>query len=265
MVREKSVPTVRTVERALNLLFRVAESSQPLGLSEISEASGVDKSTALRLLRTLESFRLVDRNADTKYFSLGSGAWQLSRSYQDDLKALAHPHLLRLREATGETVILVVARGLERIVLHAVEATHELRVVPALNNVVPVYSGAAGRVFMAFMPEAERDRIIDATGLRPVNERGMTDRASFVASLDAVRRDGSAVSIGDVTLGISAIAAPVFARTGGVVAAISLRGPEARMDEERLARLTPLVREGAHAISSELGHQASEFAVKSVS
>jgi DNA-binding IclR family transcriptional regulator len=258
MTRDKPVPIVRTVERALTILFRVAESPQPLGLSEISDASGVDKSTALRLLGTLESFRLVERSAETKQFSLGSGAWALSRSYQDDLKALAQPHLVRLRDTAGETVTLVVARGLERIVLLAVEAGHELRVVPALNNVVPVYSGASGKVFMAHLPAAERERIIDATGLRPVNERGLTDRASFLAALEAVRRDGSAVSFGDVTLGAVAVAAPVFARTGSIVAVVSLRGPEARMGEERVARLAPLVRETARAISRDLGHSPAD-------
>jgi DNA-binding IclR family transcriptional regulator len=146
----------------------------------------------------------------------------------------------------------MVERGLERVVLMAIEASHELRVVPALNSVVPIYSGASGKVFMAFMPEAERDRIIEVTGLKPVNERGLTDRKSFLKALEQVRKDGYAVTVGDVTLGAVAVAAPIFGRSDVLQGVVSVRGPEARMTSERVKLLAPLVVETADAISREV-------------
>ena len=263
MIAEKPQKTVRAAERTLKILFVIAGAPAPLSLAEISAAADVDKATALRLLATLEAFRLVHRDEQSRKFTVGSGAWQLANSYQAELKSIAEPHLRTLRDRTEETVSLVVARGLERVVVMAMEASHELRVVPALNRVTPVYSGASGKVLMAFMPEAERDRVIDLTGLKPVNERSVTDRESFLATLEAVRRQGYAVSAGDVTLGAVAIAAPVSGPQGAVAAAVSLRGPEARLTADRVNRLAPLVVEAARGISQDwAGHGIPSLAAK---
>lgn len=246
---DAQVKTVRSVERTLKLLFCVAGSSKPLSLSEIAVACEVDKATGLRLLKTLEVFRLVKRDPASRKFSIGAGVWRLSRSFQGDLRVIAQPHLQALRDLTGESVSLIVERGLERVVLVAIEAAHELRVVPTLNSVAPIYSGASGKVFMAFMSEAERDRIIEVTNLRPVNERGLTDRKSFLAVIAQVRRDGFATAAGDVTPGAAAVAAPVLDEYGATQAVVSLRGPEQRLTHERIAMIAPLVVEAAQAIS----------------
>jgi DNA-binding IclR family transcriptional regulator len=261
MNESRPAKTVRSVERTLNILFVISGAPQAMTLSEISNASGVDKATALRLLATLESFRLVKRDEASRRYTIGSGAWQLSSSYHSELKSIAEFHMRALRDRTGESVSLVVARGLERVVLTALEASHELRVVPKLNSVVPVYSGASGKVLMAFMPDAERKRIIELTGLKPLNDRALGDKTSFLAALDDVRRDGYAVSIGDVTLGAVALAAPVVALQGELIAVLSLRGPEARLTEDRISQLAPLVAEAAHAIGGDLVGSQPEAAV----
>lgn len=244
--------TVRSVDRALRVLLCVASAESPTGLTDISTEAEIDKATALRLLNTLELFRLVKRDASSRKYSIGTGIWQALKSYQSDLKSVAEPHLRALRDLTGESVSLVVESGIERVVLMAIEATQELRVVPTLNSVVPIYAGASGKVLMAFMPEAQRTRIIESTGLKPINDRTLIDRKSFLQSLDKVREDGYATSISDVTLGATAIAAPVLDELRAVHAVVSLRGPETRMGAERLAALAPLVMESAQRISQEL-------------
>lgn len=252
MGQETKQTTVRSVERTLNILFLIAKSPAALSLGEISGSTGLDKATVLRLLAALEQFRLVQRDDKTRVYTIGSGAWKLGSYYQSELKAIAEGHLRKLCDITGESVTLVVARGLERVVLMAMEASHELRVVPDLNSVVPVYSGASGKVLMAYLESEKLDSIIEKTGLRPVNEYHLIDRDSFLSSLEQVRRDGYAVSIGDVTMGAVAIAVPVFNADGSVLAVVSLRGPESRLKKDRVKSLTPLVMEAAGDIAREL-------------
>jgi DNA-binding IclR family transcriptional regulator len=253
-----STNPVRSVERALKILMLAAESSEPLGLTEISKGTEIDKATALRLLATLESFDLITRDPVTRRYTVGSGVWRLASAWRGDLRSVSQRHLDQLRQITGESVSLICPRGYERVVVLALEAMHELCVVPTVGSAVPIYAGASGKVLMAHLPEAERDRIIDLTGLKPVQPDRIIDRRSFLESLEAVRRRGYGVSVGDVTLGATAIAAPIFNAAGEVEAVVSLRAPEIRLTEERTKQVAPLVVDCAMAISRDIGFSPVE-------
>lgn len=242
---------VRSVQRAVNILFMIARSDKPLGLSEISRAAEIDKATVLRLLGTLEASNLVQRDPVTRKYLPGSGIWRLSSTYRSDMRSIAEPILQSLCQATEESVSLVCRSGMERIVVQALSAPHELRVVPSLNRVLPIYAGASGMVMMAYMSDEERDEIIAATHLKPVNAKSVTDPEVYLNALKGVRKDGYAVAMGNVTFGANAIAAPVF-DDEGIVAAVSLRGPEIRMPKERIEQLAPLVIQAARQITAEL-------------
>jgi IclR family acetate operon transcriptional repressor len=250
--------TVRAVERALSILFLVSTSTEPLGLTAISRETGIDKATALRLLFTLETFKLVRRDAETRRYLPGPGVWRLSSGWQRDLRTISHPHLEMLCRATQETPSLLCPRGLERVCVHAIQPPNELSVVPAVGSAQPIYFGASGKVMLAFLPDKERDKIIEITKLKSANPRAVTNRADFLKILRTVRRRGYATSSGDVTLGAAAVAAPVFNETGRLTAVVSLRGPEVRMPAKRMARVAPLVIGAADAISRELGYNVAD-------
>lgn len=245
--------SVRAVERALSILFMVAGSDEPLGLTEISRGTKIDKATALRLLFTLEEADLVRRDSKSRRFVVGSGIWRLTSAWRSDLRSVSQRHLEALRQATGESVSLICPRGLDRVVVLALDALHELCVVPTVGSAVPIYAGASGRVIMAYISEEERNKIIEITQLKAVNPDRIIDKRSFLRSLEAVRRNGYATSIGEVTIGSTAIAAPIFDSTGQIVAVASLRGPEIRLTAERTAKMAPLVVEAGMAISRDIG------------
>lgn len=245
--------TVRSVERALSILLMIADSDEPIALSDISRATEIDKATTLRLLATLEEFKLIQRDSLTRRYSLGVGLWRLVHSWRHDLRTISEPYLRSLLRATEETVQLVCPRGTERVVVQGFPGLQELCVVPAIGQALPIYVGASGKILMANMPDEERDRIIELTGLRPLSPLGITDRKTFLRVLQEARHKGYATSIGDVTMGASAVAAPVFDAASRVVAAVSLRAPDIRMPPERIVQIAPLVVEAANGISRELG------------
>ena len=248
---------VRSVERAISILTLVAGADPPVGLSEISRATGIDKATALRLLLTLESAKFIQRDTSTRRYSPASGLWRLVNFWRHDLRLVSMPHLESLKRSTGETVQLVCPRGLERVVVEALAGDHELVVVPSVGTAQPIYVGASGKTLMAFLPEEERDRTIELTNLKPLNPLGITDRGTYLKLLEEIRANGYAESIGDVTIGACALAGPIFDASGRVVAAVSLRGPEIRMGKDRLAKMAPLVVETARGISA-LGYRADQ-------
>lgn len=249
---------VRSVERALRILSTVAQSDEPLGLSEISNRTEVDKATALRLLATLESRQLVQRDPASRRYAAGAGLWQMLTSWRRDLCSVSRPQLESLRRVTDETVTLVCPRGLERVVVESLAAPHELCVVPVVGSTQPIYAGASGKVLMAWLSDKERERIIELTGLKPVTGNAHTDRARFLEELAAVRRRGYAYAIGTVTVGAAAVATPILDASGHVTAALSVRGPETRLSLERIEQIAPFVMEAAHEISRQLGYQGDE-------
>lgn len=253
-----STKPVRAVERALKILFFVAENPKAVSLTEVSRKTGLDKATALRLLATLEDFQLVRKDPRTRCYAPGLGVWRLPRGLRDDLREIARPYLETLRRQTNETVSLIIPRGFERVVIDVVATDHELAVVPAVGTSLPVYCGAAGKVIMAFMEDDERDHVIRETGLKPLVPSEAVDRAAFLDVLRRVRQDGYARSIGDVTVGTSALAAPVFDDGQRVVGCVALRGPEIRMTMEHMATLAPLVLEVCGNLSGKLGFLKEE-------
>lgn len=246
---------VRSVERALKILFLVARSDDPLMLTEIAQSSGLDKSTAHRLLLTLENFQLVQRGPNSKRYGPGPGIWRFSNPWNNDLNSISRPHMELLRRTSKETVSLVCPRGLERIVVDVLEAPHELSVVPMIGTMQPVYAGASGKVIMAHLSDEERDQIIQLTNLKPVTSAGITDRETFVASLEEVRKKGFAYTVSDVTVGVSALAAPIFDADGALTSTVVVRGPEIRMPAKRMKKLALLVIHAANEISRELGYR----------
>jgi IclR family KDG regulon transcriptional repressor len=165
-----------------------------------------------------------------------------------------------LLRKTGETVCLVCPRGLERVTIEVMPSAHELAVVPTIGSAVPIYTGATGRVFMAYLQEVECARIIKQTNLHPLTSSAVSDPKLYMKELEQARQMGYAQMAGEVTIHSSAIAAPVFNSGGEIIAAISLRGPETRLTTQRGAELAPAVVQTAQSISEELGYGQSKTA-----
>lgn len=251
--------TVRSVERAVSILFLVAQNDRPLGLSEISRSVGLDKATTLRLLTTLEGSNLIQQDTATRRYLLGGAVNQLSGAWRNDLRQISRPYLKALWRDTNETVCLACPRGLERVYVEILPSMHELSDVPAIGRAYPIQVGAAGAVLMAHAAEAEIEHILRRNDLPAAPDSAEVRRLH--KEWKAARQQGYAFSIGHPNKGSSAIAAPVFDRDGEVVAAAVVRGPDVRLTREKLVQLAPAVKKTAAQISEALGYQDARLAV----
>jgi DNA-binding IclR family transcriptional regulator len=245
---------VRSVNRAVSLLFLVAESERPMGLTEISRRLALDKATALRLLSTLEESKLVQQDPVTKRYSGGPGLSRLSNAWRGDLRQVAAPYLRALSQVVNECITLMCPRDLERVCVEALPTrSQELTVMPVLGRTAPIYAGASGKIFLAHMTEKEFERIVERTELRPVTSADISDRRALLRRLKLVRERGYEHSTGTVTPGATALAAPIFGPDGQVVGTVAVRGPTIRMTKERVKLMAPKVIQTANEISEALG------------
>lgn len=246
---------VRAVERALAVLFVVAESDRPLGLSDISRDAGLDKATVLRLLVTLERAELVIQDSRTRQYALGTGVSRLTRGFRPDVHHVARPFLGNLWHETHETVCLNCARSVSRVVVDVIPADHEFSIVPAVGSTLPIHLGASGKALLAYLPADEIDRIVRECESHRESEYAVGDVEDLHRKLRYTRRNGFAWSIGDVFPGSAAVAAPVFDLNGNVAGSLTVRGPSVRLNRRRLLELAPTVKRTADELSVALGCQ----------
>lgn len=222
---------VVAVDRALALLEAFDDAHASLSLGELAVATGLVKSTALRLAASLERAAFLRRGADGRY-RLGPALARLGARYQAsyDLGRSVQPALERLAARTGESASFYVREGDERVCLHRVNAPrHGLLHVVHVGSRFPYQTGAAGQVIRVFDEPQAPDP-------------------------DGVRGTLVAMSAADRTLSdTAALAAPVFGADGAFVGAISLVGPASRFGERLLPRLRREVLDAAREVSKALG------------
>ncbi len=247
------------VERAGRLLAALGSGRPSLGLSltEISGASGIHKTTVLRLLAGLERTGLVERDAHARY-RIGLRLVELASSYVDDLDVVeqARPVLERLAAETRETVHLGVASGDEVIYVDKIESPQSLRMVSRIGSRNSLHCTALGKALLAWADESYVASLFSQT-LEPRTPNTITDEKVLRAELAAIRVRGYSVDREENKLGICCVGAEVRDRRGRVTAAISISGPSVRMQEPVLQELGLLARRAASEISRRMGYVAS--------
>jgi DNA-binding IclR family transcriptional regulator len=246
---------VRSVDRAVAILDLLAFGGWHTG-AEVSRELGVHRSTALRLLGTLERHALVERDSRTAKYRLGRRLPQLASvvTGEFDLRYVARPVCESLSDALGETVTLDVLVG--DVIVPIEQATTSTSVVSVnwLGRRTPVHCTASGKVILAFAPEAVRDRLLSMP-LERVTSRTITDLAALEAQLEGAREAGFARTYEELEVGLDAIAAPVRSAEGEVVGALDVSGPSHRLRVEGRHELVDLTKDGAADLSRRLGYR----------
>ena len=248
-------PGVRSVDRAVAILDVLAQGGSRTG-AEVARELHVHRSTALRLLGTLERHGLVERDPSTARYRLGRRLPQLAAvvSGELDLRYVARPLCERLAASAGETATLDVLVGDVIVPIEQATASTSVVSVDWLGRRTPVHCTASGKAIAAFAAEAVRERLLGMP-LDRVTPHTVTDRRELASQLEQARRDGVARTHEELEVGLDAIAAPVFGADGEVVAALDVSGPSHRLRDR--PGLEELTREGAAELSRRLGFRGA--------
>ncbi len=246
---------VQALQRALRILGTLADSHEGLGLKEVAEMVGLPPSTVHRLLTTLESARFVRYEAGEGLWQIGVQAFVVGCAFarNRDLFRIARPYMRHLMEGSGETTNLYIEDDGEAVCIGQVESRHFVRAIARPGGRVRMHASAAGKALLAWREEAELSRILRRHGLERFTERTIDRPAVLREHLTLVRRRGFAVDDEENAPGVRCVAAAIFDEGGRAVAAISVSGPKARMDDGRLEELGGLVRRTARAITAAYG------------
>ncbi|PKW15638.1 IclR family transcriptional regulator [Saccharopolyspora spinosa] len=244
----------QSLERGLTVLTALA--AGPQTLDQLAQRLGVHKSTAMRLLRTLEAGRFV-RREDVHHYRLGSTLFDLAHQALEDLdvRGVARQHLVALGEISGHTVHLATLEDDQVVYIDKVDSQHPVRMYSRIGRRVPVHCTAVGKVLVAGWPTQQRRRFAEQLNYPKLTTNTIDSAERFLAELDRVRTQGYAVDRSEHEDFIHCVGAPIRNHRGEVVAALSLSVPKVLLDFDGLLGLADDVLRAAGGVSAELGWQ----------
>lgn len=229
---------VQSIERAFAVLGVLMDG--PLGVTEVAARVGLPKSTAARLLASLEREGAVEQVPGETRYRLGPRMAALAAGLRDrrGLVAIAHPALVALAGEIGEAAGLSVADGVMVHYIDQVDSPNPVQVRDWTGTRIPLHAVSSGQVFLAQLPAPVLARYL-AEPLEAFTPRTLIDASALIERLREIRRVGHAWVRDEYAAGISSVAAPIADARAEIVAAVHVHGPSYRFptagDEERIA------------------------------
>ncbi len=242
----------QAVERALQAISYLAESQRSLG--EVADHLGVHKSTALRLLQTLEAEGFARRENASRY-GIGFRVVSLAHQVLDnlDLFSIAHPHLVALASRLGSTYHLGQLIGAEVIYVDKVEGRGAVKLYSMVGRTASLYTSGLGKAVLAHVSGPLRDEMLAGIVFKKHTPTTITSRSQLEEELSRIRERGWAEDNAEFEDFISCVAVPILDSGGRVHAALSMTAVRALTPLEELREHVPDLRAVAQTIAEESG------------
>ncbi|MYS19248.1 transcriptional regulator, IclR family [Streptomyces sp. DvalAA-14] len=240
---------VQSLERAFDLLERMADAGGEVGLSELASTSGLPLPTIHRLIRTLLDRGYVRQQPNRRY-ALGPRLIRLGESASRLLGGWARPHLAELVEATGETANMALLDGDEVVYVAQVPSRYSMRMFTEVGRRDLPHSTGVGKALLAELPPEEVRALLARTGMPAATDRTITEPEALLAELERIRAVGYAVDDNEQEVGVRCLAVTV--PDSPTAAAISVCGPSGRVTEAATEKIVPVLRDVARQLALAL-------------
>ncbi|MFF4442888.1 IclR family transcriptional regulator [Streptomyces sp. NPDC001621] len=245
---------VQSVDRAVSVLEILARHGEA-GVTEIADELDVHKSTAFRLLGVLENRGLVAQAKDRGKYYLGAGVLRLAgaAAVRLDISQEGVPVCREVADELGETVNIAVLDDDAAVNIMQARGTASVTAQNWLGRRTPLHATSSGKVLLAHMSPTLREGLL-ARSLPRFTERTVTGATMLRAELEAVVEQGYGLTVEELELGLAAVAAPVRAHDGKVIAAISVSGPVYRLNADRLPEVAKRTVAAGAELSRRMGY-----------
>jgi IclR family pca regulon transcriptional regulator len=256
----KSRYNIEALARGLDILSLFSAERPVLTLSQIVELLDLNKSTAYRVLATLESGDYLVQDPVTRQYRPGLKVLQLGFTAINtlEIRHIARPYLERLSQEVGETVSLAVLDGFRTIYVDRIRNQSIVGVVLGVGSSLPAHCTALGKVLLADLPPGDLERLLAANAMATYTPKTLTTKESLLAALGEVRRLGYALDDEELASGLRAVAAPIRDFSGRTIAAANVSGTSLQITDERIeGEIIPALVHATRQISSILGYLPS--------
>ena len=249
----------QSLERGLAILSTFRSAQPLLGVSDLSRQVGLSRSTTHRYVATLAALGYLQQDAPTRKYRLGPRVLDLGFSAINsmELRHISAPHLQQLSEATGHTVNMAVLDGADIVYIErcrSSRATRDIDLNLHVGSRLPAYCTSMGKVLLAFLPAERLKAVLATVELTRRGPNTLTAKRALLQELERVRAQGHAVNNEELAYGLRSIAAPIFAQTGDVVAAINIAVHRSLVSMDELQdELAAALKRTSQQISDRIG------------
>lgn len=250
----------KTVVKSMEIIH-VFYQQEHATLSELMAHTGLPKTSAHRMAETLVEMKFLEKDGEGRY-RLGLLFLSLGNLVAErlDVRAIALPHMQRLRDQYGEAVNLIIQDDTEAVYIEKADTNERIRVFTQIGRRAPLYAGACPRVLLAYLPEKEQNRLFTKFTYKHYAEGTPLSEREVRKKLQQTREQGWSLSHSELESHSSAVGVPIFDHTGHVVAGLSFVGPEIRFQEAaHVHKLAKALQQAAMDISKRLGAKEEEL------
>ena len=256
-MRRKKVyeSTVQSVERTLDIVEALSVNRTGIGVTELSKALNLHKSTVHRLLTTLMVRKYVEQDSESGKYRLSVKLFELGNAVLSKLNMRAHalPFLRELRERTRETVQLSIVDQNEVLYIDVLESPDKIGVKAAIGERAPLYCTAAGKIWLAGLPDDRFFEVMRGIEFKPRTNATITQFERLKDEVAKAKDTGVARDLGEYDEDLRGLSAAIKNYRGRVIACISLAVPSSRYQENVFNDLAKAVKETADKISYSVG------------
>jgi len=249
---EKSLLFNQSLEKGLGVLSAFNADRPQMTLAEVAEAADISKSSAQRMVVTLEQLGFLAKHPKTRRYQLTPRVMQIGFSYlaSNPIIDLANPFLAELTNLTGESTCMTVPDGLEMVYVARFISSKFVPVHMPIGSRIPMYCTGSGRAYLGALPPAEALEMLKSSDRIAHTHLTLTSVQDVLRELKKMQRLGYAVNKEELFLGDMTIASPILNSSGRPVAALHIVAPTSRWSRDEVeSRLGPATVGCARTIS----------------
>ena len=229
------IKTIQSVQRAIDIMNCVGDAGRKITLNEISAKLELNINTTRGLVQTLLANGYLSKDVEQGTYTLGYEFLTKSKLvYQlqvQKIRDIALPDMERISERYGVSSWLQASfyRGIYTVEILEAPGSH-YSYAPKSGANLPLHASASGKLRIAYMPEAEREKILHNIVLEPLTEHTITDRKKFADMIERVYSQGYATELEETDIGISSVGVPFFDVRGALVGTLSAVAPSVKLN-----------------------------------
>lgn len=241
---------LKTLSNSLEVLMMFTKEKTSWGGRELATALNENHTKIYRILETFEKHNFLVKDEETKKYSLGMAIWELGRIIADKYKIteVFEPLLEEISKNTGESVFLTKLDHDEGLTLAAVESDNKIRYSVSIGSRAPLYVGASYRAMLAHMSQDFVTHYLKTEELIKYTENTMASHESIVKDLQLIRQQGYAISKGEYTEDVTAIAIPIFYE-GKIFGSLTISGPTHRISDDQVTQFVGELRKAEKVLN----------------